>query len=460
MKRINTISTEISTQMLLPGLGKWLLFFSAMFWQGAAQAADLVELYQAARQHDPVYAAAQSTWAAAQEKLPQARALLRPDIALSASSSYTSADTEIQGSSIITGGVQEFNTNGVGVTLTQPLYRKQDWMQYEQSELLLKQADAELKAVEQDLILRAAQAYFDVLAAQDSLLFVTAQKQAIERQLLQAKRKFEVGTNTITDVHEAQAGFDLVLSQVITAKNDVLIKNRALGKIIGAAPPALAKLGENWDPTYPDPMSEEQWMTLARQSNPNVIRQSAALDIATMEVERQQAGHFPTLDLVASYQEDSANGSATFGIASDSTTKSVGVQLSVPLYSGGATSSRKREALHSKEAVRYLLEDSQRNAAFDSSQAFLGLINGIAQVKALEQAVISNESSMKSSERGWEVGTRTAVDVLNAQQQLFSAKRDLQQSRYNTLLSQLKLDAAAGRLTLQSVENINTWLVE
>ena len=365
----------------------------------------------------------------------------------------------ITGSSLVAGGLQEFNSNSVGVSLSQPLYRRQNWLQYEQSDLLLKQADAELQTVEQDLILRAAQAYFDVLAAQDNLVFVTAQKQAIERQLLQAKRKFEVGTNTITDVDEAQAGYDLVLSQVITAKNDLLIKNRALGKIIGTAPPTLAKLNEDWNPVSPDPATEAEWMTLARQSNPNVIRQGTALNIAAMEVDRQQAGHYPTLDLVASYAEDSANGSATFGFGSDSTTKSIGVQLSVPLYSGGATSSRKREAVHSKESVRYVLEDAQRTAEFDSSQAFLGVINGIAQVHALEQAVKSNESSLKSSERGWEVGTRTAVDVLNAQQQLYSAKRDLQQSRYNTLISQLQLDAAVGRLTAQSLEVINRWLV-
>lgn len=464
MKLINASGIPVSKRMTLTKFIQLLLVTSlmswSMFWQGASQAADLINIYQIAKRHDPVYAAAQSTWAATQEKLPQARALLLPSVELSATTRYNSDSLDVEGVTTLPDGNQDFNSDSYGVSLTQPLYRKQAWMQYQQSTLQLKQADAQLKLAEQDLILRVAQAYFDVLAAQDNLLFVTTQKRAIERQLFQAKRKLEVGTNTITDVHEAQARFDLVMAQEIAAKNDVLVKNRALSKIIGTAPPTLAILNDKWKPSHPEPDSEAQWMILAVQSNPNVVIRSAAFDIADREAVRQQAGHLPTLDLVASYQDDSADGSVTYGSEIDSTTRYIGLQLSLPLYSGGGTSSRKREALHVKEAVRYELEDAQRNAEFDGSQAFLGVINGIAQVSALQQAVVSNESSLKSSERGWELGTRTAVDVLNAQQQLYSAKRDLQQARYDTLISQLQLDAAVGRLIEKNLMSINVWLIE
>lgn len=460
MNLINMAGASVSNPMISKNTIRLLLVINLVSWQGISQAADLVNIYQTAKQHDPVYAAAQSTWAATQEKLPQARALLMPNVELSATTTYNNTDTDIQGSSFLTGGSQDFNSNSVGVSLRQPLYRKQNWVQYEQSALQLEQADAQLTVAKQNLILRVAQAYFDVLAAQDNIVFISSQKQAIEKQLTQAKRKLEVGTNTITDVHEAQARYDLVTAQAVAAKNALHINIRALSKIIGTTPHTLATLNHQWKPSRPDPGDESQWMVLAVVSNPDVIIQEALFEIADREVARQQAGHLPTLDLLATYQDDSANGSATFNAATDSTTKSIGLQLSIPLYNGGGTSSRKREALHVKEALRYELDNAKRNAEFDSSQAFLGVINGIAQVTALEQAVVSNESSLKSSERGWELGTRTAVDVLNAQQQLYSAKRDLQQARYDTLISQLQLDAAVGRLTERNLMSINAWLIE
>ena len=437
-----------------------LFMFGLVLWQQTARADDLMAVYQNAKQHDSVYAAAQSTRAAEQEKDSQASALLKPSVTLTAASAYNTTDTQYQGSTVFPGGKQDFNSNSYGITLIQPLYNKQDWEQLDQTQLQLKQADAKLKHAEQDLILRVAQAYFDLLAAQDNLLFYGAQKQAIEKQLQQAKRKFDVGSSTITDVYETQARYDLVLANEMAASNAVLVKRRNLAKITGVAPPQLALLSSRWQPSAPDPLDESQWLAMTGQSNLNVVIQSAAYKIAEQEIERQGAGYYPTLDLVASYREESANGSASFGSGVDSSTGSIGVQLSMPLYSGGGTSSRKREAVQMKEVSRHLLEEAERNAQLDTSQAYLGVMNGVAQVSALIQAVASNGNLLQSSQRSWELGSGTTVDVLNAQQQLYSAKRDLQQARYNTIMSELSLSASVGQLTEADLKKVNDFLVE
>lgn len=427
-------------------------------FQNNALADDLMQLYQTARSHDAQYAAAQSTWAATQEKSPQANALLKPQVSASASAMYNSIDTTYKGATAFPGGRQNFNSTAYGITLRQALYNKQDWEQMKQSSLQLRQSDAQLKNSEQDLILRIAQAYFDVLAAKDNLSFSALQKQAIEKQLQQAQRKFEVGSNTQTDVLEAQARYDLVLADEVAAKNAVLIKNRALSRIIGTSVPPLASLEANWRPSPPDPVDEAKWLQRASQS-PAVVIQQAGYQIAEKEIEKQRADFYPSLDLVANYQQESANGSAIFGTGIDSRTGNIGVQLSVPIYSGGSASSRTREAEHSKEASRYQLEEAERDAQFNTSQSYLGVMSGIAQVTALNQAVVSNQNLLKSSQRGWQLGTRTAVDVLNAQQQLYGAKRDLQQARYNALMSELQLSASVGQLTEADLKKVNALLV-
>ncbi len=423
-----------------------------------AGATDLLQSYELARGNDMLYATALSRRAAAQEKLPQAQALLRPSVEFSANVARNHSDTQYRGTSPFPGGSSQFNSNSYGISLRQPLYRKQEWLQLDQAELQRVQADAQLADDEQRLILRVTQAYFDVLAAQDDLTFVQAQKTAIAEQLAQAKGQFEVGTLTVTDANEAQARFDLANAQEIAAHSGLRIKKRALRKILGTESTPLVPLADGWQMTPPQPDDIERWEARASESNPAVLIQTAALEIASQEIKRQRAGHHPTIDLVANYQEDAASGSASVGTGSDSTTAMIGVQLRLPLYAGGGTSSRVREARYNIDTAKEQLENARRTTALDANQAFLGVTDGLTQVLALEQAVISSEGSLASSRLGWEVGVRTSIDVLNAQQQLYGAHRDLAKARYATILNLLQLHATTGQLDQTVLAEINRWL--
>lgn len=412
-----------------------------------ACAADLLEVYREALAQDPQYAAAQAAYRAAQEKLPQGRAGLLPQATVSANTTYNDVDSSLSGS-------RQFNSNGYSVTASQPLFRKQNLVVYQQAKAQIEQAKALLAGATQDLALRVAQAYFDVLLAQDNVALAQAQRQAIAEQLAQAKRNFEVGTATIVDTKEAQARYDLISAQEIAAQNDLEIKRRALQQLIGRVPATLAPLREGLALSPPSPSAMEEWVALSETTNPSVLAQQAAYTLASQEVERTRAGHYPTLDLVASYSD--AKAGSNF-VANTFTVKSttLGLQLAFPLYQGGLTQSQVREAIANQDRAAQNLEAARRGAALQTRQAYLGVTSGIAQVKALEQALRSSQSQLDSTRLGQEVGVRTQVDVLNAQQQLYSARRDLAQARYNYLLSELRLKAAAGTLSQQDLEKIN-----
>lgn len=427
-----------------------------------AHAADLLEIYHQALAQDAVYASARATWQAGLEKLPQGRALLLPALNLSGNTIYNDVNTQLRGPSVLQGGARAYNTNGITISLTQPLFRKQNIDQYLEAKSQLAQNDAQLNAAAQDLILRVSQAYFDVLAAQDNVAFAAAQKTAIAEQLASAKRNFEVGTATITDTNDAQARYDLVVSQEIAAQNDLEVKQQALAQIIGSAPAALKLLAGDLPLSLPQPNDMERWVEAARANSPQIKAQEAALEFSKKEVDRNRGGHYPTVDLVGSYSNTAASGSATFGTGNgtgnDTTLKTIGIQLNLPLYQGGGQQSRVREAIANEEKARQDLENTRRSVIYSTRQAFLGVTSGVAQVKALEQALVSNQSSLDSTKLGQEVGVRTAVDVLNAQQQLYSAKRDLAQARYNFILSQLRLKSAAGQLDEDDLAEVNRWL--
>jgi outer membrane protein len=430
------------------------LLLLAAFAAPLVQAADLDEIYREAQSRDAAFASARAAYKASQEKLPQGRALLLPSINLTANTNYNDVDSHIHGGASTN---PTYSSHGYAVSLSQPVYRKQNQVQYEEAKLQVAQAASQLNIAQQDLILRVAQAYFDELLAQDSVAFAAAQKTAIAEQLAQAKRNFEVGTTTITDTHEAQAKYDLVTAQEIAALNDLEVKKHALQKIIGKIPGKLNGLGEKMPLQLPEPNDMDKWVATSEQQNLQLQIQRSALELAQQEVERNRGARHPTLDLVASYT-DSNQGNSTQGYGSDSQTKVIGLQLAMPLYQGGALSSKISEALANKEKAVQDLEESQRQIALQTRQTFLGVTSGVAQVKALEQALVSSQSSLDSTKLGFEVGVRTSVDVLNAQQQLFSAKRDLAQARYNYILSQLKLRAAAGTLSDGDVTQVNGWL--
>lgn len=422
---------------------------------GWAQAADLLETFRAAQANDPVFAAARATQQAGLEKLPQGRSLLMPSINLNANSTFNDSTIQYrQPVGLPGGGNQRYNSHGYSVNLTQPLFRQQNWLAYTESELQVVQAEAQFRIAEQDLILRVAGAYFDVLIAQDNVHLAEAQKTAITEQLEHAKRNFEVGSATITDTHEAQARYDLTSAQEIAAQNNLEIKRRALQQLINAIPQDLRRLGKELKLETPQPADMEKWVDDAQLSSPQLALAQAGAEIAGKEVARNRGGHYPTIDLVANYANNNASGGG-FGVGSDSTSKSVGVQLNMPLFQGGATQSRWREAEANQERARQELENARRTIATQTRQAYLAVVSGIAQVRALRQALTSSESVLEASKLGQEIGVRTNLDVLNAQQQLFATRRDLYQAEYNYLVSQLRLKAAAGSLGEEDMAKVN-----
>ncbi|MGB0129894.1 MAG: TolC family outer membrane protein [Rhodocyclaceae bacterium] len=410
---------------------------------GLAVAADLLQVYRDALSYDAQYAAARAQLDAGREKLPQGRAGLLPTVVLNANTQWNDYDFKQPFP-----GPRKYNSNGYSVQLTQPLFHWQNWIQYDQGKLQAAQAETQFATATQDLILRVAQAYFDVLLAEDSLGVVGAQKTAISEQLEQAKRNFEVGTATIVDTHEAQARYDLVVAQEIAAANDLEVKRQALRQIIGKVPDSLLPLRDKVAIRPPEPKDLDQWVSAAEKDAFSVQVQQAALDIASREVDRNRAGHYPTLDLVASrnYVKQGATVTSATPSATEYDSTVLGVQLAVPLYQGGLVTSRTREAAALREKALQDLESTRRASAQNARQAYLGVTSGLAQVSALEQALVSSQSALDSNKLGYEVGVRINIDVLNAQQQLYSTRRDLSKARYDTLLAQLRLKAAAGTL--------------
>ena len=433
-----------------------LTALSATFPAGAT---DLLEIYHAAQSQDAVFGVARATRQAGQEKLPQGRSSLLPSVNLSANdtSNYNSIQYSPP-SPIYRSGSNGFNSRGYSIRLTQPLFNRQNWVTYTEAELQVTQADMQLRVAEQDLALRVAQAYFDALMAQDSVRLAEAQKLAISEQLEQAKRSFEVGTVTITDTYEAQARYDQVIAQEITAQSNLEIKKRTLQQLTNVMPGDLRQLGQQFKLEALQPADMEKWVDEAQQLNPQLAVAQVAVELAGKEVTRNRGGYYPTLDLVADHSVSfvgSANVAGTTGVSTDSKNNSVAVQLNMPLFQGGATQSKVREAEANYDRAKEELENARRTAVLQTRQAYLGVVSGIAQSRALQQALASSESLLEASKLGQEVGVRTNLDVLNAQQQLFSTRRDLYQAEYNYLISQLKLKAAAGTLAEDDLAKVN-----
>lgn len=422
-----------------------LLFAAGETLAGPTQ--NLLDIYRLAQSNDPNWASAQSSRLAAQEKLVQGKALMLPTVTAGANANHSNTDILYRGRASVfgNGATGSFETYGYNINLTHPLYRKQNSVQYEQSKTQVAQADEQLNTSRQDLMLRVSQAYFDVLLAQDKIDLIVAQKAAITRQLEQAKANFEVGTSTVTDVHEAQARFDLTTAQEIAAINDLEIKKRAIQAITTQLPTRLATAKSDLQAAIPQPADMESWVELAEQNNLALKVQQQSLQLAAQEIERAHAGHLPTLDVVGSYADTRANGGVN-GFGSDLKNLTVGLQLQVPLYQGGSITSKEREAVANRQKAQDDVEAARRQADLQARQAFLNVSSSVAQVKAFEQALTSSQSQLDSTNLGYEVGVRTSVDVLNAQQQLYSAKRDLLQARYTYLLSILQLKAAGGVL--------------
>jgi outer membrane protein len=424
----------------------------------AVPAADLVSIYREAKMADAVYAGARASYLAGQEKLPQGMAGLLPAVTLSANTQYNDRDLQFRGAGAPASATGRFNSNNLTVVATQPLFNYQNWITYEQAKVQVSQAEAQFLQTGQDLIIRVAQAYFDVLLAEHNVTLAAAQKAAFAEQLAQAKRNFEVGTATITDANDAQARYDLTVSQEIGAQNDLEVKKQALQQIIGKPAPEIAKFGSSFPLVPPAPNNMDQWVEQAMNSSLQVKIAQANLEFADKDVTRNRSGHLPTLNAIASYTESAQAVGIQGGSGFDNTTTFLGLQLALPLYQGGLVSSQVRQALANLDKAKQDLESAKRTVAFNTRQAFLGVTSGIAQVRALQAALVSSQSSLDSSKLGQEVGVRTQVDVLNAEQQLISARQNYAQTVYNYALSALKLKSAAGTLSEDDLAYVNSWL--
>jgi len=421
-----------------------------------AQSADLMQVYRDAVGFDAQYAAARAQRDAGREKLPQGRAGLLPTIGLSANTAWNDVESTARATGVMRDAA--YNGNGWSVSLSQPLFRWQNWVGYKQADLAVALAEAQFVQAGQDLMLRATQAYFDVLLAQETLTTAQAQKLAIAEQLEAAKRNFEVGTTTITDTHEAQARYDLAFAQEIAAANDLVVKQQTLRTLTGKEPEALKALKRAVEIGRPQPDDIGKWVASAESGNLGVQLAQTSLEIAGQEIEKQRAGHFPTLDLVASRGKSGVGANLSTGVGSDTTSTAIGLQLALPLFAGGAVTSKEREAVALKEKARADLDYAYRSATLGARQAYLGVSAGLAQVKALEAGVASSQLAVESNKLGYEVGVRINIDVLNAQSQLFDTRQKLAKARLDTLIAQLKLKVAAGSLAEADLAAVNALL--
>jgi len=422
-----------------------------------ASGEDLLQIYREALRADPAIASAQASWVATQEKAPQARAGLLPNIAGGLTGNVYTFDQTIRGDSTLDVS-RNFHSYNAIVSASQPLFRYQNVVLYDQSKRQVTQADFVLSSAQQDLIVRVAVAYFDILLAQFNIELTESQKKAVSEQLAQAKRNFEVGVATITDTNEAQAKYDAIVAQEITTRNDYDNRVTALRAIIGRYPKDLKKLGPGFVPALPEPNVADYWVERALKENLNVRIAEINFDIARLEVDRARAGHYPTVDLVGSYTAQGASAAVSSSIASDSRTGIIGLQLNVPIYQGGFTESRIREAIALQEKSRQDLESARRTALFTAQTGFAGVTSAAASVRAFEQAVVSAESALASNIVGQEVGVRTFLDVLNVQQNVYSTRRDLADAYFRYLVGVLRLKASVGALSDQDVEDLNRQL--
>ncbi len=424
-----------------PSLGV-LAMVCTLAWPFGAQAQRLHELVEAARSYDANYQGLLAAAEAAKHRAEQARALLRPSLALTGAASYGRTDTPLTRN---IGGVRSAQGALAG---RYPLYNASSKANIDQATKALDLNQHELAAAEQDLILRVSQAYFDVLAAQDALATVRASKVAITEQLASARRNFEVGTATITDTREAQARFDLVTAQELAGDNDLRVKRLALEQLAGRSnvQPKALQTPVQWPAVTPD--SAEAWVTLADTQHPSLQRLLVANEVARLETAKARAAERPTLDAVANLSQSITHGTALPAIQRGTTTTgTVGVQMNWPLFTGGATQSRIQETLALEERASQDLLAARRSIGQGTRAAFFGVQSLAGQVKALEAAEASSKLALEATQLGYKVGVRVNLDVLNAQTQLFQAQRDLARARYDLLVSGLRLRQVAGVLT-------------
>ena len=417
-----------------------------------AQRNDLLTLYRLALDNDPTYAAAKAQYLATIERVPQARSALLPNLNLLGRVNQYSYDIRPQDFN------NTFGDYGGGLSLNVPVYRPQNWEALEQAKLQVLQGENVLAQAQQDLALRVARAYFAVLEARDQVTALEVQKEATLQQLAQAKREFEVGTKTIVDTNEAQARYDQIVAQLQVAVGDLLIRRSELSAIVGKDPEVLASLDDSPRLVLPQPNEISNWVRSAEDANYRVQIARAGNEIATREIQRAKDGYKPTLDLVAGYNYNRFNGTNTSDSSFRTNRGNIGLQFNMPLYTGGLTQSRVREAIALQDKSLSDLEFARRTAANDARSAFTNVNYGLAQVQALESAERSARTQLESTQLGYRVGVRILLDVLNATTQLVGTQRELKKARYNFLVNGLGLKASVGALTEDDLRAVNSLL--
>lgn len=421
----------------------------------SVHATDLMGAYKLAQDSDPQYRQVAANKRAVEESRPQAYSQLMPSINMTADTYYNDQKTTVKSSGGIPGGDFQYSTHGYDLNLRQPIFHWDRYLQIKQADYSIKQADAQLALAQQQLMVRVAEAYFNVLAAEDSLDFARAEKRALGRQLEQSKQRFDVGLTAITDVQEAQAGYDRAVAEEIAAENDIDNTREAIREITGQYIDNLEKLSGKMPLVKPEPADIDAWTDIALRENLNIIAAQKAVDQSREAVSIQRSGHYPTVDMVTQYGYNTTGG--RFGDTSNRS-GSIGLELNVPLFSGGYVSSKTREAQQRLQEQLERLEQARRQAHRETRQSYLGVISGISQIKALNQAVISSETALEATQAGYEVGTRTAVDVVASERATFQAKRDYARARYNYLVNTLQLKLASGTLSMDDLAQINVWL--
>jgi outer membrane protein len=435
-----------------PGLGAGLLVFSAL---ANAAAPSLMDVYRTARDADPTLRSAQATLEITRQRVPEALAALMPAIALSGDLNSISASTQFTGEPLIQ---RDGHSRSWTLQLTQPLFRVANVIANSQAEHIVASAQAQFALAQQDLIVRVAQAYFAVNVAQDAIGAADAQTSALREQLKQVTEGVKYGTKAITDIDDTNTRLAGALSQRVAAQNDLEVARSELQKITGVVYPTLTPLAAAAALARPSPMDAQSWIDQAASNNPAVTAQVSALRVARLEVQRAQAGHLPTVDFVVSsghsYNSHSLTTPADY--ATHGIQHQIGVQISVPIFEGGAVMAKVSEARGNVDKTDADLESARRSASSDAQRAFSGVLNGLAQVDALTVAVQSGVNALKGNEAGFRAGVRTNVDVLNAEQQLYAARRDLSKARYDVLLQGIKLKAAAGALSEADLGAVNS----
>lgn len=431
------------------------LALPAMFWAAPANAEDLLQIYDLAVRSDPALREAEQNFNATREVKPQAQALLLPNFGVSGSVDYS--NVESRGSNPTQGSFTRndtFDRSNLSAVVSQSVYNRGDWMRLSQASDTIAQAEAQYQSAEIDLMVRTTDAYFAVLEASDLVRVQEALVAANERQLEQSRQRFEVGLVAITDVNDNQAAFDRSRANLITAENDLGNAWEALRRIVGPIQLPLARLGDRLPLAPPEPNDINIWAETALANNFDIAAAKAAAEAARKNIEIQRSGYYPSVDMQAGY--DLSRTGQEFGTDTDS--GFIGLNVNIPIYQGGAVASSTRQAGHQFRAAQDRLDQQRRAVANQVKDAFRGILSSISDVKARQAAIVSARSSLESTEAGLEVGTRTQVDVLNAQRNLFQAEFDYLSARYNYILNGIRLHQATSTLNRDVLAKGNAWL--